>query len=82
LSVMKTDGVTTVNAGDGLTHTYTITVTNSGPSQATNVMLVDSWPSGFNRTSLSCTPTSGTSTGNGGARRHKRPADQYRAGKQ
>jgi uncharacterized repeat protein (TIGR01451 family) len=65
LSVTKDDGVTTVAAGDGATYTYTITVRNNGPMTALNVTLTDTWPSGFNRTSLSCAPTTGTSTGNG-----------------
>ena len=33
LSVTKSDGVESVVAGDGVTHTYTITVTNAGPSE-------------------------------------------------
>jgi len=37
LTVTKTDGETSVTAGDGVTHTYTITVSNAGPSDATNV---------------------------------------------
>src|SRR5207253_11428469 len=36
LSVTKSDGVTSVTAGDGVTYTYTITVNNSGPSDAQN----------------------------------------------
>jgi len=65
LTVTKDDGVTTVTAGNGVIYTYTITVQNNGPSDAANVTLNDIWPGGFIRTSLSCTPTSGTSTGNG-----------------
>jgi uncharacterized repeat protein (TIGR01451 family) len=63
LSVAKDDGVATVTAGDGVTRTYTITITNNGPSQAVSVNLSDSWPSGFTRgntTSSSGTCTSGT----------------------
>jgi uncharacterized repeat protein (TIGR01451 family) len=37
----------TVTAGDGIVHTYTITVTNSGPSDAQNVSVADTWPAGF-----------------------------------
>src|SRR5207245_375858 len=51
LSVTKTDGVTTVTAGDGVTRTYTITVSNTvGSSDATSVTLNDTWPFGFTRT--------------------------------
>jgi uncharacterized repeat protein (TIGR01451 family) len=48
LSITKDDGVTEVTAGDGTTHTYTITVSNSGPSDADNVTVSeDSFPAGF-----------------------------------
>lgn len=47
LAVTKTDGVDTVTAGDGIVRTYTITVTNSGPDDAQNVSLSDTWPAGF-----------------------------------
>jgi uncharacterized repeat protein (TIGR01451 family) len=47
LGVTVSDGLTTVVAGDGLSHQYTITVTNAGPSDATAVSLSDNWPSGF-----------------------------------
>ena len=39
LSVTKSDGVTSVTAGDGVTYTYTITVSNSGPSDAAGSLL-------------------------------------------
>jgi uncharacterized repeat protein (TIGR01451 family) len=65
LSVTKTADTTSVTAGGGLNHTYTITVTNTG-GLAQNVTLTDTWPSGFNRTSVNgCTLTSGSLTGNG-----------------
>ena len=41
LSITKDDGVTTVVAGDGVTYTYTITVTNSGSQIATGVVVTD-----------------------------------------
>jgi len=44
LAVCKTDGVTTVVAGDNITYTYTMTVTNYGPSCALKVTLADHFP--------------------------------------
>ena len=49
LSITKDDAETTVTAGDGATYTYTIVVTNGGPSTATGVSLSDAWPAGFTR---------------------------------
>ncbi len=43
-----------------MTHTYTITVTNAGPSDATAVSLVDTFPSGFSQGAV--TPSQGTCT--------------------
>lgn len=64
LSVTKDDGLESVVAGDTSTHQYAITVINSGPSQATNVQLNDTWPAAFTRLSLnysqgSCSPEVG-----------------------
>ena len=53
LAVSVSDGLASVVAGDGLTHAYTITVTNGGPSDATAVSLTDSWPSGFSQGAIS-----------------------------
>jgi uncharacterized repeat protein (TIGR01451 family) len=53
LSITKTDSVDPVAAGSSLT--YTLLVTNNGPSTATNVVVTDSLPTGL-------TFTSGTST--------------------
>jgi uncharacterized repeat protein (TIGR01451 family) len=47
LKIDKTDGVNTVFAGDGIIHTYTITVTNLGPDAAENVSVADTWPVEF-----------------------------------
>ena len=58
LSVTKSDGVTSVTAGAGTTHTYTITVTNAGPSDALDVDLADTFPAGFTRGTV--TPDQGT----------------------
>jgi len=60
LSVTKTDGVTSVTAGDGVTRTYTITVTNNGPSDASGVTLSDMWPAGFNRGTITGATCSGS----------------------
>ncbi|HWP45948.1 MAG TPA: FG-GAP-like repeat-containing protein [Candidatus Limnocylindrales bacterium] len=67
LSVIKTDSPdpTTVNA----TLTYTIRVTNNGPSQATNVTLTDTLPSSVTFVSSlpgspTCTPSGSTVTCN------------------
>ena len=47
LSVTKTDGQTRVTAGDGVTYTYTIIVTNGGPSTATGVSCPTTGRHGF-----------------------------------
>jgi uncharacterized repeat protein (TIGR01451 family) len=52
LQVSKSDGVTSVIAGDGVVHTYTISVYNAGPSDAQAVSLSDTWPAGFSRGTL------------------------------
>ena len=60
LSVTKTDGVTSVTAGDGVVRTYTVTVSNAGPAPATLVDLADTFPSGFTRGTV--TPDQGSAT--------------------
>ncbi len=64
LALTKTDGVGAVTAGDGLTYTYLLTVTNAGPADDPAVVLTDSWPTGFSQGSItasqgSCTLTAG-----------------------
>jgi uncharacterized repeat protein (TIGR01451 family) len=60
LSVTKTDGLSSVNAGE--TTTYTVTFTNSGPSNGTGSVVLDSPSPGLsNCTVVSCTGT-GTPT--------------------
>jgi uncharacterized repeat protein (TIGR01451 family) len=64
LAVSGDDGLVTVTAGDGLVHSYTITVGNAGPSDATGVTLSDVWPTGFSLGLVSpsqgsCTPIGG-----------------------
>jgi uncharacterized repeat protein (TIGR01451 family) len=58
LSITKTDTVTQVTAGDGVTYTYTITVNNAGPSDAQAVMVNDTWPAGFAQGTV--TPSQGS----------------------
>lgn len=56
LSIVKTTAATTATPGN--TITYTITVTNAGPSPATNVVVADTLPAGL--AFLSATPSQGT----------------------
>src|SRR6266446_575687 len=63
LSVTNTDAVTAVTAGDGVTYTYTITVSNSGTVAATGVTLTDSWPSAFSHGPITASRGSCNSTG-------------------
>jgi hypothetical protein len=58
LGVTVDDGLTTVAAGDGLTHLTTIIVGNAGPSDATAVGLVVTWPAGLTQGLV--TPSQGT----------------------
>jgi uncharacterized repeat protein (TIGR01451 family) len=44
LSITKTDGVSQVTAGDGVTYKYIISGTNFGPSDAAMVVVNDVWP--------------------------------------
>lgn len=48
LSITKTDGVTTVNAGGSTT--YTITASNAGPSNATGATVADTFPASLTAT--------------------------------
>ena len=49
LSITVDDGVSKITAGDGNTYTYSITVKNNGPSDASGVQVFDTWPEGFIR---------------------------------
>jgi uncharacterized repeat protein (TIGR01451 family) len=61
LAVTKTDGLTSVTSGNNLT--YTIVVTNNGPSQATNVNLTDALPATLTYGSHTVSQGTGTITG-------------------
>ena len=61
LSITKSDGVSDVVAGEVTVHTYTITVTNNGPDDATNVVVTDTFPSGFTRDAVD--PSQGSCLG-------------------
>ena len=58
LAITKIDATDPISAGNALT--YTMTVTNNGPSQATNVSLSDVLPSGVTFTSV--TSSQGTAS--------------------
>ena len=47
LQITKTDAVVSAIAGDSVT--YTLYVSNAGPSDAANVVVTDTWPVGFSR---------------------------------
>ena len=55
LTILKTDGTTTVAAGS--TTSYTLTVTNFGPSPAPGVMVTDAAVPGLNCISVTCSST-------------------------
>ena len=57
LSITKTNGATSVNAGG--TTSYTITVTNGGPQSTTGAILSDPAVAGLSKTSVSCSGTPG-----------------------
>jgi LPXTG-site transpeptidase (sortase) family protein len=57
LAITKNDGVTSVNAGG--TTTYTIRVTNNGPSGVTGAILSDPAVAGLTKTAVACSSTPG-----------------------
>ncbi len=62
LAITKVDSADPAIAGDALT--YTMTVTNNGPSTANNVQFTDALPAGV--TFVSATPSQGTVANNAG----------------
>jgi uncharacterized repeat protein (TIGR01451 family) len=57
LAITKTDGVTAVNAGGSTT--YTLTVTNKGPSGVTGAILTAPAATGLAKTGVACSATPG-----------------------
>jgi uncharacterized repeat protein (TIGR01451 family) len=57
ISVTKTDGQSSIVAGDSLT--YTISVGNAGPSDVSGVTVTDTFPAELNITGVSCLTTGG-----------------------
>ncbi|QWP78940.1 DUF11 domain-containing protein [Lysobacter sp. K5869] len=55
LTLTKTNGVASVDAGS--TTTYTIVLTNNGPSAANGTVVRDPAATGLTKTSVTCTPT-------------------------
>lgn len=69
LSITNTNGVTNVTAGGAIT--YTIVVTNAGPSAVTTATVTDTFPASLTVSSWTCTATAGstcTATGTGTGR--------------
>jgi uncharacterized repeat protein (TIGR01451 family) len=65
LVLEKSDGVSQVIAGSGITYRYVVTVANDGPSLARNVVVTDTWPAGFERLLVdpsqgNCVPLAGS----------------------
>jgi uncharacterized repeat protein (TIGR01451 family) len=58
LSITKTDGLTSVQAGSAIT--YTIVVTNNGPSTVTGAAVTDSFPSVLTGVTWTCTASAGS----------------------
>jgi LPXTG-site transpeptidase (sortase) family protein len=66
LQITKTDGVLDVNRGEALT--YTIVVTNAGPSDVTGATVVDNIPSNLSGATWTCVASGGgtcTASGSG-----------------
>ena len=57
LSITKTDGKTTISGG--ATNTYTIVVSNAGPSDVTGASVADTFPAAFTGVAYTATQTGG-----------------------
>jgi uncharacterized repeat protein (TIGR01451 family) len=60
LAIIKTDGTTTVGAGGSTT--YTLTVTNNGPSAVSGAILADPAVTGLAKTGVACSAAPGQCT--------------------
>jgi uncharacterized repeat protein (TIGR01451 family) len=58
LAITKTDGITAATPGQALT--YTVRVTNNGPSPITNATVTDSVPAALTNVTWTCSTTGGT----------------------
>lgn len=61
LAIVKSNAVSELIPGTGVT--YTLTVTNSGPSNAPAATVIDNLPSGLQSATWTCSPTGGPSFG-------------------
>ena len=59
LSISKTDGVTTINAGAPLT--YTVVASNAGPSAIIGATVTDTMPANLSGVTWTCTASAGSS---------------------
>ncbi|HMZ19967.1 MAG TPA: DUF11 domain-containing protein [Blastocatellia bacterium] len=64
LAITKTDNATTVTAGNQVT--YTIVVTNNGPSMVTDATVTDTLPAQLSNATWTCTAVPGASCGSAG----------------
>lgn len=65
LGITKSDGLTSVTSGQALT--YTITVTNAGPSEVSGAMVTDTMPAALTGVTWTCAPAPncGAASGSG-----------------
>jgi large repetitive protein len=70
LAITITDGVTSIQAGQPVT--YTITITNNGPNNVTNAAVNNTLPASLSGATWSCAPSAscGTTSGTGSISNH------------
>jgi len=66
LAITKDDGISSIGGTDLTVQTYTIRVTNMGPSTARDVVVTDRWPAGFTQFLETLSSTTGRCVGVGG----------------